>query len=74
MKKLFRLHSYSKNMKAKITIFGLKMKEYILWEDVKNVKGIQEEDLILEEFERIFKKKYLLERYYDDRSREIYEL
>ena len=40
MKKLFRLHNYSKNMKSKIANFSLKGREYIWWEDVKNVIGI----------------------------------
>jgi len=59
MKRFFRFHSYSKNMKFKIATFSLKRKEDILWEDVKNVMGIQEEELIWDEFERFFKKTYL---------------
>lgn len=74
MNKFFRLHSYSDNMKAKITNFSLRGKENIWWEDVKNVKGIQEEELTWDEFNKIFKKKYLSERYYDDRAKEFYEL
>ena len=66
MKKFFRFHNYSENMKAKITTFSLKGKTNIWWEDVNNVKGIREEELIWDEFERLFKKKYLFERYYDD--------
>ena len=61
-------------MKAKIVTFSLKGKSYILWEDVNNVKGIREEELIWDEHERIFKKKYLFERYYDDKAKAIYEL
>lgn len=41
---------------------------------MKNVKGIQEEELIWDYFERLFKKKYLSERYYDDIAKEFYEL
>ena len=61
-------------MKAKITTFSLKDKVDIWWEDVKNVKGIHEEDFTWHAFERLFKKKYLSERYYDDRAKEFYEL
>ena len=61
-------------MKAKIANFDLKGREDIWWEDVKNVRGIQEYELTWNEFERLFKKKYLLERYYDDRAKEFYEL
>lgn len=59
MKKLFRLHNYLENMKAKITTFSLEGKVYIWWEDVKNFKGIREEELTWDEYERLFKKKYL---------------
>jgi len=57
-------------MKARIVTFSFKGKEDIWWEDVKNVIGIQEEDLTWSEFERFFMKKYLSERYYDDRGKE----
>jgi len=61
-------------MKAKIATFSLKGKSIIWWEDVNNFIGIREEELILDEFERLFKKKYLSKRYYDDRAKEFYEL
>jgi len=47
-------------MKAKIVTFSLKGKVDIWWED----------DLIWDVFERHFKKKYLSERYYDDRAKD----
>ena len=68
MKRFFRLHNYSENMKAKIATFSLKGKENIWWEVAKKVKGIREEELIWDEFDRVFKKKNLYERYYDDRA------
>ena len=74
MKKFFRLHDYSENMKVKIATFILKVKADIWWEDVNNVKGIHEEDLTWHAFERLFKKKYFSERYYDDKAKEFYEL
>lgn len=74
MRKLFRLHVYSENMRAKVATFSLKGKTDICWEGVKNVKGIHEKDLTWSEFERIFKKKYIIERYVDDSEKEFYEL
>lgn len=71
---LFKFHNYSENMKAKITTFILKGKENIGWDNVKNVKDIREEELIWDEFERLFKKKYLSERYYDDKDTKFYKL
>ena len=70
---LFRLHDYSRNMKSRTTNFNIKGKSYIWWEDVKNVRDIQEEELTWSEFKRHFKKKYLFERYYDDREKEFYD-
>jgi len=61
-------------MKEKITTFNLKGKADIWWEDVKNAKGIQEDDLTLNEFERLFTKNYLSERYYDEKAKDFYEL
>jgi len=50
MNKFFRFHSYSENMKTKIFAFILKGKSNIWWEDVKNVNGIREEELIWDAF------------------------
>lgn len=59
MKKLFELHDYIKNMKAWITIFNLKGKEYILWEDVKCYRNIRTNDFSWHDFKRLFDRKYL---------------
>lgn len=65
---LFREHE------SQSATFSLKGKAYIWWEDVNNVKCIHEEYLTWSEFEQLFKKKYLSERYLDDREKEFYEL
>ena len=41
---------------------------------MKNVRGIQEEELTWMEFEILFREMYLFERYYDYRGNELYEL
>jgi len=61
-------------MKVIITTFSLKGKANIWWEYAKNVRGIQQEKLTWDDFERLFRNKYLSERYYDDRENEFYEL
>jgi len=73
MRKFFIFHDYSENMKEKITTISLKHKVDIWWEDVQNVKGIHEDDLTWHEFERLFKKKYLSKRYFDDTTKEFYD-
>lgn len=50
MRKFFRLHDYSKNMKVTVAKFILKGKADIWWEDVKNVRCIHDEDLTWSDF------------------------
>ena len=74
MKKFFKLHDCLENMIARVDTFSLKGKVDIWWEDVNYVRCIHEEYLTWSEFEWIFKKKYLSERYYGDIAKEFYEL
>jgi hypothetical protein len=46
LKKYFRVHNYSKNTKAKISIFNLNGGSSIWWEDLKEVKGLKERKLV----------------------------
>jgi len=41
---------------------------------VKRSRGIKVEELIWHEYKRLFRKKYLSERYYDRKAKEFYEL
>jgi hypothetical protein len=61
LKKYFRVHDYSENLKVQIAIFILNGKASIWWEDLRNVKGFHEKDLSWKQFEKYFRKKYLLE-------------
>ena len=54
-------------MKARVATFNLNGKASIWSEDLKNVKGVREEDLSREWFEKYFQKKYLSEKYFDER-------
>lgn len=74
MRNFFKLHDYSENMKENIAMFSPKGKVDNRWEDVKNVKGIWEDDFTWNEFESLFKKNYLSKRYFDDMAKEFYEL
>lgn len=74
MKKFFRIHDYSENMKARVTTYSLKGKKDIWWEDLKNFRAIDEKELTQDEFEKLFREKYLSEHYYDGKAREFYEL
>lgn len=74
MKKFLELHDFTENMKVGITIFSLKGKGNIWWEDVKRIRGIKTKELSLHEFKIIFQNKLMLERYYDGKAKEFYEL
>lgn len=74
MKKFFRIHNYSKNMKARVATYNLKGKTNIWWEDLKNVRAIVERELTWTKFEKLFTKQYLSEHYYDGNEKEFYEL
>eukprot|EP00253_Pinus_taeda_P027065 PITA_27065 len=73
MNNLFELHEYTKNMKARIAIFSLKGKANIWWEDVKWVRDITTKELSWHEFKRLFKKKYLSERYPSSRINDLFD-
>ena len=46
-----------------------------IWcEDLKNMKGVRKEDLSWKRFEKYFWKKYLSERYFNEKAKEFYEL
>lgn len=74
MNNLFELDHYTENMKARITIFSLIGNPYIWWEYLKCVRGIRIKELSWQEFKRLFRKTYFLERYYDGKAKELYEL
>jgi hypothetical protein len=74
LKKYFRVHDFSENLKARVATFNLNRKASIWWEDLKNMKGVREEDLSWKRFEKYFQKKYLSERYFNEKAKEFYEL
>lgn len=74
MNNSFKLHDYTYNMKAKITIFNIKGKENIWWGDVKSVRDIRTKELSWNQFKRFFMQKYLLERYYEGKAKVFYEI
>lgn len=57
MKKFFKIHEYSKNMKARITNYSLKWKTDILVGIFENVGGIAEKELNWNEFKNLFRDK-----------------
>jgi len=66
MRKFSTLHDYSENIVPTLNIKG---KAEIWWEYVKNVRCIHEEDFTWSQFHHLFKKKYMSERYFDDKEK-----
>ena len=48
--KYFQLYKYSSNMKARLAIYQLREKATLWWEEVKNVRNINERDITWELF------------------------
>jgi hypothetical protein len=49
-------------------------KASIWWEDLRNVNGIHEKDLSWKQFEKYFKKKCFSKKYFDGKTKELYEV
>ena len=69
MKKYFRIFNYSDELKAKMDIYNMTRKEDIWWQDIKKVKGIKERYVTWKTFKKFFKRKYLSEKYYEDKAK-----
>ena len=74
MKKYFQIYNYSNQLKGRIAIYNISGKDDIWWQDLKRVKGIKEKNVIWSTFKKYFKKKFLFEQYYEERTKEFYEL
>eukprot|EP00253_Pinus_taeda_P008664 PITA_08664 len=74
MNKYFQLYEYDHNLKARLAIFQLQGKTTLWWEEVKIVKGVMEQTITWENFQRYFKERYLTERFYDEKAREFHDL
>eukprot|EP00253_Pinus_taeda_P012189 PITA_12189 len=74
MNKYFQLYEYDHNLKARLAIFQLQGKATLWWEEVKIVKGVTEQNITWDNFQRFFKERYLTERFYDEKAREFHDL
>eukprot|EP00253_Pinus_taeda_P028923 PITA_28923 len=72
--KYFQLYEYDNNLKARLAIFQLQGKATLWWEEVKIVKGVTEQNITWDNFQRFFKERYLTERFYDEKAREFHDL
>eukprot|EP00253_Pinus_taeda_P029084 PITA_29084 len=68
------LYEYDHNLKAILAIFQLQGKATLWWEEVKIVKGVTEQTVTWDNFQKYFKERYLTERFYDEKAREFHDL
>eukprot|EP00253_Pinus_taeda_P011347 PITA_11347 len=50
-----------------------KGKATLWWEEVKIVKGVSEQNVTWDKFQKYFKERYLTERFYDEKEREFHD-
>eukprot|EP00253_Pinus_taeda_P020750 PITA_20750 len=74
MNKYFQVYEYDHHLQARLAIFQLQAKATLWWEEVKMIRGVHEQDITWETFQRYFKEKYLIERFYDEKAREFHDL
>eukprot|EP00253_Pinus_taeda_P012645 PITA_12645 len=74
MNKYFQLYEYDHNLKARLAIFQLQGNATLWWEEVKIVKGVTEQTITWDNFQKYFKERYLTERFYDEKAREFHDL
>jgi hypothetical protein len=65
IRKYFQLHNYSSNLEARITIYNLQGKASIWWDQLMQVKHIDERRISWKQFKKYFQQQYLSEHYYD---------
>ena len=74
MRKYFQVQDYYGNIKARVAIFKLIGRASIWWEHFRQVKKINERNIVWKQFQKYFNEKYLSDRYYDDKIKEFHEL
>ena len=74
MRKYFRVHNYSSEMKSHITIYNLNGKTARWWRDLKHTKKDAIKKIRWSNFQRMFQEKYMSERLFDGKVKEFHEL
>jgi hypothetical protein len=74
MRKYFQLHNYSSHVEGRISIYQLKGKASMWWDQLVQVQHIEEKSVTWREFKKYFENKYLTKIYYDKKMKEFFEL
>jgi hypothetical protein len=74
MRKYFQLHNYSSHAEGRISIYQLKGKSSMWWDQLVQVQHIKEKHVTWKEFKKYIENKYLTKRYYDEKMKDFFEL
>jgi hypothetical protein len=74
MRNYFQLHNYSSHTKGIISVYQLKGKTSMWWDQLVQVQHIKEKNVTWREFKKYFENKYMTKRYYDKKMKEFFEL
>ena len=74
MRKYFQLQNYSSHAEGIISIYQLKGKASIWWDQLVQVQCLREKNVTWKEFRKHFEKKYLAKRYYDKKMTEFFQI
>ena len=74
MSKYFHVHNYSSEMKARLSIYNLNVKETRWWTDLKHTKKDELREIHWDNFRNHFQEKYMLKRFFDRKVKEFHEL
>ena len=74
MNKYFRVHKYSSEMKARLSIYNLNGKAARWWRDLKHTKKEEVREICWKKFHNIFREKYMSERFFDRKVKEFHDL
>ena len=73
MRRYFQLQNYFSHAEGRISIYQLKGKASIWWEQLVQVQHSREKNVTWREFKRHFQNKYLTKRYYRKNMKEFFE-
>ena len=65
MRKYFRVHNYSSEMKSRLAIYNLNGKVARWWRELKHTKKHELREIRWSKFHKMFQEKYVLERFFD---------
>jgi hypothetical protein len=74
MRNYFQLYNYYSHAEGRISMYQLKGKASMWWDQLVQLQHIKEKSVTWREFKKYFEKKYLTKRYYEKKMKQFFEL